>query len=103
MSAADDIADEMCAQISDAAFGEGMGMMYGMCGNDGQVSIIESVEDDYASAAEAAFEGQFESITSSHDEAVGMIIDIGNEIMAGAAQACSDIRAAAQSGDLFQW
>lgn len=102
MSAADDIADEMCAAISDAAFGVGVGMMLGMCGNAGQESIIENVIDDYADAAEAAFEGDFEEISSDHDEAVGMIIDVGNEIMAEAAQQCADIRAAAQTGDIFE-
>lgn len=90
-------ADIICAAIVMEAFEEGMDTMLGMCANNGQATLIERVEPDYEVAAAAAFEGVSIDISSDHDEAVGIIIEVGNEIMSAAAAACAEVRAAAEA------
>jgi hypothetical protein len=86
--------DEACTEIAEAAFDEGSATMLDMCGNNGQVTIIGNALGDYAGCAEAAQQGDFEEFSTDHDDAVGMIVEVGNGIMAEAAAQCAQIRAA---------
>jgi hypothetical protein len=78
-------AEELCLEIALEAFAEGMSVMTSMCGNNGQLTIINNAEGDYMECAMAAFEGEFMGFNTDHDEAVEQIIIVGDEIMAAAA------------------
>lgn len=87
--------DEICARIADAAINAAISTAYGMCGNEGQLAIIDGGIGDIEGCWEAIFEGSGAEVSFAHPEAVGQIEDAVNEILEQAADQCADVRALA--------
>lgn len=97
----EDAIDEMCEEIAQSYIEAGASMMLGMCGNAGQESIIGNSIDSYYELAEGASQGEVDSFSTDHDDAVSIIIDAGMEFVEAAADICAQIRAAADVAELI--
>lgn len=95
----DDV-DQQCEDIADSMGQDGLDMMMGLCGNAGQEAIIDNASDDYLSLCEDAASGDAGEFSTDHDDAVGEIVDAGNEVIQAIADACAAIRDAADAGDV---
>jgi hypothetical protein len=102
MAAADieQIAEQACEQVCEEYGAAGLDAMMGMCGNAGQEAIIGNAAGDYLDAAMSCVEGDAAEFSTDHDEAVGEIVDVGNEFLQEAADKCAQIREAADDFDI---
>jgi hypothetical protein len=101
MSGFDDAVDEACQAICEEYAAAGLDTMFGMCGNAGQEAIIDNASGDYIDAAYECSEGDASEFSTDHDDAVGDIVEVGNEYLQEAADRCLDIRAAAAAGEVI--
>jgi hypothetical protein len=79
-------------QIAETGVNAAIDVMYAMCANNGQATLIESVESDFSDQVDQIADGEFEEIESNHPEAVGEITDVGNAICKQAADICDAIK-----------
>lgn len=75
-------------------------IMYSLCVNNGQATLIESVESDFADQVDSIADGDFDEVDSDHPEAVGAITAIGNAICDQAANICEAIKEISQFLDV---
>jgi hypothetical protein len=100
------IAEDACQEVCEEYAVAGLDAMMSMCGNAGQESIIDAASGDYYDAAMDCIEGDAADFSTAHDEAVGEIVDVGNEYLQEAADKCQEIRLAAatfEMDDLGDW
>jgi hypothetical protein len=95
MASDDSVVDDACQAICEEFAAAGLDAMFGMCVNAGQETIIGNASGDYESAAMDCAEGDAAEFSADHEDAVGEIVDVGNEFLAAAADACAELRAAA--------
>lgn len=101
MSAFSQAADEVCMQICEEFAEEGSELMEGMCANEGQSAIIAECIPVYVDLCLACYQGDNPGgFNSSHDEAVGEIVDVGNALIDACAAICEAIQTAAEALDL---
>lgn len=94
--AADDVCEKICEDYGEA----GLDTMYGMCGNDGQTSIIDNAADDYLACAQDCENGDAPEFGTDHDDAVGEIVAVGQAYLDAAADLCALIRLAEEDNNI---
>jgi hypothetical protein len=91
--------DRLCHEIAAAAAETAVGTMLNMCGNAGQASIISSAAGGVEAQIDDIANGNASSIDADHKDAVGIILQAGEDILQDAAQRCATIREAAVGHD----
>lgn len=97
----DDFIDEICNEIAEDAVSNAIDYMFGSCVNEGQESLVGDVSGEFEDQAENIADGEFYPVSSEHPEAIGLMVDVANEICASGAHICGLIRAGEQIGNIL--
>lgn len=92
MSAREEAIEQITREIAAEAVERAAGYMMSMCGNEGQMAIVESGLDNLLMQEDDIAHGDFDTITVGHPDAVAYILMVGDGICIEAAERCASLR-----------